>query len=80
MNHIVYHLQSIHKSQVYYFENLAKKSWIKTNHEILSSRQVPLTPHMPNSTEDVYHLVPRMPLAMSPAILGSYPSLAYLPK
>jgi len=28
----------------------------------------------------VYHLVPRMALAMSPAILRFYPSLAYLPK
>jgi len=44
----------------------------------LSSRQLPLTPHMPNSTEDVYHLVPQMLLATSPATLRFYPSLAYL--
>jgi len=59
---------------------LSTKSWIKTDQEILSSRQLPLTPYMPDSTEDVYHLVPRMLLAMSPAILGFYLSLAYFPK
>ena len=41
---------------------------------------LPLILHMPNSTEDVFHLAHRMPLAMSPAILKFFPSLAYLPK
>jgi len=88
MNQIVYHLQNIHKCQLYNFENLAyhfahetiNEEINKNQYKNFMSRQVPLTPHMPNSTEDVYHLVPRMPLAMNPATLRFYPSLAYLPK